>query len=165
MGAIRDRMIEEMELRGMAAATKRSYLTCCRLFVAHFMRSPEQLGAEQVKIFLLHLQRVRKASPCTVRVHIAAICFLYRHALRMPGVVSCSRIWRDRHLMTAFALPAPALRGEAAGTRLPSADGGSHSRLAGIVRTALGHLAGRHPSRPGRRLGSHLRPSGRPLCA
>jgi len=55
--------------------------------------------------------------------------------------------------MTAFALPAPALRGEAAGTRLPSADGGSHSRLAGIVRTALGHLAGRHPSRPGRRLG------------
>jgi integrase/recombinase XerD len=87
MGAIRDRMIEEMELRGMAAATKRSYLTCCRLFVAHFMRSPEQLGAEQVKIFLLHLQRVRKASPCTVRVYIAAICFLYRHTLRMPGVV------------------------------------------------------------------------------
>jgi hypothetical protein len=35
-------MIEELELRGMAAATKKSYLICCRLFVAHFMKSPEQ---------------------------------------------------------------------------------------------------------------------------
>ena len=87
MGAIRDRMIDEIELRGMAPATKKSYLTCCRLFVAHFMRSPEQLGAEKVKTFLLHMQRERKASPPTLNVYIAAICFLYRHVLRMPGVV------------------------------------------------------------------------------
>ena len=87
MGAIRDRMIEEMELRGLAAATKRGYVVCCRVFVAHFMKSPEQLHAEDVKAFLLHLTRERKAGPSTVRTYIAAICFLYRHVLRSPGVV------------------------------------------------------------------------------
>lgn len=87
MGAIRDRMIAEMQLRGMAPATKKSYLVCCRVFVAHFMKSPEQLGTEDVKTFLLHLMRERKAGPATVRSYIAALCFLYRHVLRIPGVV------------------------------------------------------------------------------
>lgn len=87
MGAIRERMIEELELRGLAPATKRSYLTCCRLFVAHFMKSPEQLGPEEVKTFLLHLVRERKAGPSTVHVYLAALTFLYRRVLRMRGVV------------------------------------------------------------------------------
>lgn len=87
MGVIRERMIEEMELRGLAPATKRSYLTCCRLFVGHFMKSPEQLGTEQLKAFLLHLARERKAGPSTAHVYLAALTFLYRYVLRMPGVV------------------------------------------------------------------------------
>ena len=49
MGKIRDRMVAELELRGMAEATKEAYLMCCRLFVAHFMKSPEQLGATETK--------------------------------------------------------------------------------------------------------------------
>jgi site-specific recombinase XerD len=80
-------MIEELELRGMSAATKKSYLTCCRLFVAHFMKSPEQLGADDIKAFLLSLMRERKVGPSCVRGYIAAISFLYHNVLRNPGVV------------------------------------------------------------------------------
>jgi len=98
MGAIRERMIEEMDLRGMAPATKKSYLTCCRAFVAHFMKSPEQLGTEDLKTFLLHLVRERKAGPSTVCVYIAALCFLYRQVLRQPGVVD--DVARPRTLKT-----------------------------------------------------------------
>ena len=87
MGAIRERMIEELELRGMAAATRKSYLGCCRLFVAHFMKSPEQLGANDIKAFLLNLMRERKAGPSTVNVYVAALIFLYRNVLRTPDVV------------------------------------------------------------------------------
>jgi integrase len=87
MGAIQDRMIGEMELRGMASATKKSYLVCCRVFVAYFMKSPEQLGTEEVKTFLLHLARERQAGPSTTHVYIAALCFLYRHVLALPDVV------------------------------------------------------------------------------
>lgn len=87
MGTVRDQMIREMDLRGLSAATKKSYLTCCRVFVAHFMKSPEQLREEDVKAFLLHLMRERKAGPSCVAVYIAALRFLYRHVLKVPEVI------------------------------------------------------------------------------
>jgi len=87
MGAIRDRMLREMELRGLAPATKKSYLACCRVFVAYFMKSPEQLHAEDVKTFLLHLMREREAGPACVAVYVAALRFLYRKVLNLPEVI------------------------------------------------------------------------------
>jgi integrase/recombinase XerD len=87
MGAIRDRMLEEMELRGLAEATKKSYVVCCRVFVAHFMKSPEQLRTDDIKAFLLHLKRDRDAGPSCLGVYVAAIRFLYRAVLRNPEVV------------------------------------------------------------------------------
>jgi integrase/recombinase XerD len=87
MGAIRERMLEELELRGMSPATKKSYVICCRVFVAHFMKSPEQLRTDDIKAFLLHLKRDRKAGPSCVGVYVAAIRFLYRSVLRTPDVV------------------------------------------------------------------------------
>src|SRR5215831_16844546 len=87
MGKIRDRMLEELELRGMSEATKKSYVICCRVFVAHFMKSPEQLRANDIKAFLLHLKRGRKAGPSCIGVYVAAIRFLYRNVLRNPEVV------------------------------------------------------------------------------
>ncbi len=87
MGKIRDRMLAEMELRGMAVRTQDTYLMCCRQFVGHFMRSPEQLGAAETKAFILHLIRERHASPSSVGVHVAAIRFLYRVVLRNPEAV------------------------------------------------------------------------------
>jgi site-specific recombinase XerD len=80
-------MIKEMELRGMAPATKKSYLIACRLLAAHFMKSPEQLRADDLKAFLLYLIRNRGAGPATVRGYVAAFAFLYRHVLKMPEVV------------------------------------------------------------------------------
>ena len=87
MGKIRDRMVAELDLRGLAEATKQSYLICCRQFVAHYMRSPEQLGAVETKAFVLHLIQQRKASPSAVGVYVAAIRFLYRVVLRRPEAV------------------------------------------------------------------------------
>jgi integrase/recombinase XerD len=87
MGHIRDRLIEEMELRGLSPATKKAYVICCRQFVAHFMKSPEQLGAAETKAFVLHLIRERKVSPSSVGVYVAAVRFLYRVVLRNSEAV------------------------------------------------------------------------------
>jgi integrase/recombinase XerD len=87
MEAIRDQMIKEIELRGLSAATKRSYLTCCRVFAAHFTKPVEQLNAQDVKAFLLHLMRERKAGPSCVSVYIAALRFLYRHVVNIPEAI------------------------------------------------------------------------------
>ncbi|HEY0710475.1 MAG TPA: site-specific integrase [Polyangia bacterium] len=87
MGHIRDRLIEEMELRGLSTATKKMYVMCCRQFTAHFMKSPEQLGAVETKAFILHLIRERKASPSAIGVYVAALRFLYRVVLRNQDAV------------------------------------------------------------------------------
>lgn len=86
MGAIRDRMLAELELRGMSAATKKSYLLCCRRLASHFMKSPELLTVENLKSFLLYLMRDCDVGPSSVRVHVAAFRFLYRDVLKMPEV-------------------------------------------------------------------------------
>lgn len=60
---------------------------CCRKFVAHYMKSPEQLGAGETKAFILHLLRERQASPSSVGVYVAALRFLFRVVLRNPDAV------------------------------------------------------------------------------
>jgi len=79
-------MLAELELRGMAAKTKKSYLLCCRTLVSHFMKSPELLTVEDVKTFLLYLIRGRGVGPSSVRVHVSAFRFLFRDVLKMPEV-------------------------------------------------------------------------------
>jgi integrase/recombinase XerD len=51
------------------------------------MKSPEQLGEKEIKEFLVHLIRDRKAGPSCVGVYVAAIRFLYRVVLRKPEIV------------------------------------------------------------------------------
>jgi len=87
MEAIRERMMKEMELRGLSAATKKSYMTCFGVFAAHFTKQVEQLNTEDMKSFLLHLMRDRKAGPACVGVYIATLRFLYRHVLNTPEVI------------------------------------------------------------------------------
>jgi Phage integrase, N-terminal SAM-like domain len=44
MGQLRDRMAQDLTLKGVSPATRRNYLLYCRKFAAFFMRSPEELA-------------------------------------------------------------------------------------------------------------------------
>ncbi len=88
MTRLRDRMREDLELRGSSAATSESYVRCARIFVEYFGMPPAKLGAAEVRHFLLHLIRDAKASPSTVNVYSAAIRFLYEVTLKRSEVVA-----------------------------------------------------------------------------
>jgi hypothetical protein len=62
MGQLRDRMEQDLMLRGLAPSTRRVYLIYCRKFAAFFMRSPEELGEAEIRKFLLHLIQVEQVS-------------------------------------------------------------------------------------------------------
>ncbi len=87
MGVIKDRMVEDLRLKGYAAPTKREYIRCARHFVAHFMKAPTELGAEDVRAFLVSMIDDGK-SPSVRKMYIAAIKFLYEVTLRRPDVVA-----------------------------------------------------------------------------
>ncbi len=84
MGQLRDRMEEDLKLRGLSPATRRNYLLYCRKFVAHYGRPPEELGETEIRQFLLHLIQVEKVSYPTYRQILAAVKFLYTVTLSRP---------------------------------------------------------------------------------
>lgn len=74
-------------MRGLSAATHESYVGYARAFVAHFKRSPTELGAEHVRVWILHLLTVLDRSASTVNVAIAALRFLFGTTLKRPEVM------------------------------------------------------------------------------
>lgn len=77
MGALRRRMEEDLKLKGFSPCTQKVYLLYCRKFAAHYGRSPEELGEEEIRKFLLHLIQIEQVSYATYRQILAALKFLY----------------------------------------------------------------------------------------
>lgn len=88
MGAIRDRMDGDLRLRGLSEVTRAEYLRCAKQFVAYFRTPPDRLGAEDVRRYFLYLIDERHFSPSNMKIHIAAIKFLYNVTLDRPDVVA-----------------------------------------------------------------------------
>ena len=87
MGKLHDRMQEDLLLKAYSPHTQKAYLRCARHFVSHYMRSPEEMGEQEIRDFLLHLVRDRKASPSTLGMYVNALKFLYTVTLKRPAEV------------------------------------------------------------------------------
>ena len=81
MTALRQRMIEELKLRNFAANTQDAYLRAVTKFAEHFGKSPEELGKDEVRTYLLHLVEKRKASWSRYNIALCALRFLYHVVL------------------------------------------------------------------------------------
>jgi len=81
MGKLRDQMLRDMEIRNLSERTKRCYLDWMRRFSAHFGKSPDQLGDEEIKGFLHHLLREKKASQSGMNQAYSALKFFYTTTL------------------------------------------------------------------------------------
>jgi site-specific recombinase XerD len=96
MGKHRDRMEQDLALRGVSKTTAEVYLKYARRFVAHYGRSADQLGTEHVRRWLLWLLKERKVSASTVNVAIAALRQLFT-TLGRPNVMRHIRGVRQQH--------------------------------------------------------------------
>lgn len=105
MGELRDRMEGDLLLRGLAEVTRAEYLRCARQFAAHYRRSPAELGAEDVRAYLFHLARTLNYSPANLKMHVAALKFLYTVTLNRPEVVE--RIPYPKVPRTLLDIPSP----------------------------------------------------------
>ena len=82
MTPLRKRMTEELQLRNLSPVTTAIYPKTVERFAKHFHASPDRLGAEHVRQWLLYLINDRKARPTTLQVHRAALRFLYVTTLK-----------------------------------------------------------------------------------
>jgi len=81
MSVLRRRMEGELRLRGMSRKTRDTYLGIVRRFAEFHGRSPDGLGAEEVRAYLLHLIEERKLSWSSVNQALCALRFFYLDVL------------------------------------------------------------------------------------
>lgn len=84
MTPLRQRMIEDMQLRNLAPVTQRNYIAHVAAYAQFFRTSPEVLDQEAVREYLLYLLHERKLSPEGVNQQVSALKFLYLTTLEMP---------------------------------------------------------------------------------
>jgi len=87
MGKFRDRMDEELRLRGYSANTRLCYVRCVHHFVRHFMLPPDRLTPEHIRRYQLHLTRERHVSWPSFNQVVGALRFCYRAVLKTDWAV------------------------------------------------------------------------------
>lgn len=87
MNTLREKMLAELQLRGITPRTQTAYLREIAKLENYFNRSPEELGEEEVKEYLVHMLEDRGLSSGTYKYYAAGIKFLYRTTLNRGEVV------------------------------------------------------------------------------
>jgi integrase/recombinase XerD len=88
MDELLKKMDEQMQVRGLAQNTRKTYLGHVRRFAAFHQRSPEELGIEDVEAFLLHLCRDRGVQAATRNLYASGLRFLFGTTLGRTDVVA-----------------------------------------------------------------------------
>ena len=84
MTALRQRMLEDMQIRNFSENTRKSYLQQVSLFARHFRRSPEGLGPANIRDYQLYLTNEKKLAPSSILIATSALRFLYTVTMKRP---------------------------------------------------------------------------------
>ena len=72
MTPLRQRMLEDMQLRGLSARTQECYVAAVRQFAEHFHTSPDRLTEEQLRQYFLYLANEKKVARTTATIALSA---------------------------------------------------------------------------------------------
>lgn len=84
MGVLRDRMAADLKTAGYSPRTAKIYLLYARNYAAFHMRSPAEMGADEIRRFMLYLIDECGNSRETLRQVRGALLFLYRVTFQRP---------------------------------------------------------------------------------
>jgi site-specific recombinase XerD len=81
MGQFRDRMDEDMRVRGLSDRTRETYLWAMADFVRYVRRPPDQVGLEDIRRYQVHLTKERRVSWSHFNIAVSALRFFFRFTL------------------------------------------------------------------------------------
>jgi integrase/recombinase XerD len=82
MTSLRQRMLEDLQVRNRSPHTQRAYLEQVSRFARHFGQSPTVLGPEEIRTYQVYLTNERKLAPGSILIAVAALRFLYKVTLK-----------------------------------------------------------------------------------
>lgn len=90
MSELRQRTLEEMQLRRYAVKTQDAYLHWLREIAKYYHKSPDQISREEVRSWFVYLTNERKLSRSSVTCALCALKFFYEGVLQQE--------WAEFHL-------------------------------------------------------------------
>src|ERR687886_1338676 len=81
MTPLRQRMLEDMQLRGLSPITQRCYVQAVQHFAQHVGKSPDHMSEEELRQYFLYLRNDKRVARSTATVALCAIKFLFEHTL------------------------------------------------------------------------------------
>ena len=78
---LRQKMIEDMQLNGLAARTQESYQLVVSQLARHYHKSPDQINEEELRQYFLYLSNEKHASRSTCTIALCGIKFFFQHTL------------------------------------------------------------------------------------
>lgn len=81
MSKLRKRMIQDMELAGLAEGTRRIYVRAVRQLAGYYLTSPDQLSEQQVQDYILYVRDDLGIAKGTFEPLISGLKFFYVNTL------------------------------------------------------------------------------------
>jgi len=78
---LRQKMIEDMQVNGLAARTQEAYLLAVRQLARHYQKSPDQINEEELRQYFLFLKNEKHAARNTCTINLCGIKFFFQHTL------------------------------------------------------------------------------------
>ena len=134
LAPVRQRMFEDMQLRNLSVPTQKQYVRRVEAMALQTGQTPDVLGPEQVRTYLVHLVQERGVSSSHLNVTICALRFLYEITLgrrwavptlpfakrekRLPVVLSPEQVAQFLKAVTSVKYRAMFMTMYAAGLRI-----------------------------------------------
>ena len=81
MTSLRQRMIEDMQIRNLAVDTQNTYVLQVSMFARHFGKSAEILGPEEIRAYQVYLTNEKKLATSSILIAICARCVSFTKSL------------------------------------------------------------------------------------
>src|SRR5713101_3430740 len=88
MTPLRQRMLEDMQVRNLSVHTQRSYMEQVSRFARHFGQSPAVLGPEEIRTYQVYLTNEKRLAPGSIIIAVSALRFLYKVTLKTEWSVN-----------------------------------------------------------------------------
>jgi integrase/recombinase XerD len=91
MTALRQRMMEDMQVRNFSPHTQSTYVRQVSRFARYFGKPPDQLGPEDIRSYQVYLTKEKELAPGSILLAVAALRFLYKVTLHkdwsLPDII------------------------------------------------------------------------------
>jgi integrase/recombinase XerD len=84
MSPLRQRRLEDMQLRGLSPKTQQAYVQAVQHLAAYYRKAPDQLTEEDLRQYFLYLRNAKRVACRTATVARCAIKCCFAHTLHRP---------------------------------------------------------------------------------